>query len=315
MTPSQMQSAIERQPEELRRILGDTASLDLAIRRLEGADRIVLVGTGTSWHAANHGVWFLREAGVPSVAAQTMDAVLYPDQVFVPGDAVVILSHGNSKKYTVALGERLRESDHPPITIGGIDAANIDIPTVERERSAAFTFSHTAAMLRVAQLAARLSGVQGDLESIPEVVESALSAELAVAIPSRGVELIGAGGNQWTAAEGALKIREAAYIAAEGLSVEQFLHGPAAATDARDLLVALRSHGPGLQRVDDVTRGAEVAGLQVLRIGPFDTNEALSVFPLTIGVQRVALDLALRSNVNPDLFRTETHNAWKDVGL
>ena len=59
-----------------------------------------------------------------------------------------------------------------------------------------------------------------------------------IEVPQRLVELIGAGPNAWTAQEGALKIREASYVAAEGLSSEQFFHGPSVALDAQDTLVA-----------------------------------------------------------------------------
>jgi glucosamine--fructose-6-phosphate aminotransferase (isomerizing) len=54
---------------------------------------------------------------------------------------------------------------------------------------------------------------------------------------------IGGGINQWTAAEGALKIRETAYVASEGLAVEQFLHGPRVALGGQDRLVALDGGG------------------------------------------------------------------------
>jgi glucosamine--fructose-6-phosphate aminotransferase (isomerizing) len=313
---SEMQQAIERQPEELERLIEDRDPVAAAAARLEPARRIVLAGTGTSWHAANHGVWLFAEASVETAAIQAIDAVLYFHQLIRDGDAVVILSHGNTKTYTSRLGERLRAHGTPFIVIGGTHAANVDIPTVERERSAAFTFSHTAAMLRVAQLARHFGAPVGDLGSVPGLVEAAIGAEIAIdELPARGVEVIGSGPNQWTAAEGSLKIREASYFAAQGLNVEQFLHGPGAAVDERDLVVGLRALGPGLGRLDAVTAAARVAGARVVTVGPFETAEELSVFPLTVCVQRIALALALQAGVNPDLFRTETHNAWRDVGL
>jgi glucosamine--fructose-6-phosphate aminotransferase (isomerizing) len=54
-----------------------------------------------------------------------------------------------------------------------------------------------------------------------------------IEVPDRLVELIGAGPNGWTAREGALKIREASYVTAEGLSAEQFFHGPASRWTSR----------------------------------------------------------------------------------
>ena len=312
---SEMQQAIERQPAELRRLLADREPLSGAQAKLGAARRIVFVGTGTSWHAANHAVWLFGKASVESAALQAIDAVSYFGQLIRDDDAVVILSHGNSKTYSSALAELLAAGGIPFIVIGGTHAANIDLPTVERERSAAFTVSHTAAMLRLAQLAELFGARPGDLDSIPALVERALAVEIAVEPPARCVEVIGAGPNQWTAAEGSLKIREASYVAAEGLNVEQFLHGPAAACDERDLVVALRAEGPALARLDAVSEAARVAGARVVTFGPFETAEELSVFPLTVCVQRVALALALEAGVNPDLFRTENHNAWRDVGL
>jgi glucosamine--fructose-6-phosphate aminotransferase (isomerizing) len=313
---SEMQDAIERQPAELERLLEDSKSIADAAARLESARRIVFVGTGTSWHAANHGVWLFAGASVETAAIQAIDAVLYFDQLIRNGDAVVILSHGNTKTYTSLLGERLRGLGIPMIVIGGTHAANVDVTTVERERSAAFTFSHTAAMLRLAQFAERFAAPLGDLGSVPGQVEEALRTEIAIGeLPVRGVEVIGSGPNQWTAAEGSLKIREASYVAAEGLNVEQFLHGPGAAVDERDLVVALRAQGPGLSRLDAVAAAARVAGARVLTVGPFEITEELSIFPLTVCVQRIALGLALRAGVDPDLFRTESHNAWREVGL
>jgi hypothetical protein len=82
----------------------------------------------------------------------------------------------------------------------------------------------------MAQVAKTLGADLGDLEAIPEAVERVLAGPgAAVGPPARLIEFTGAGPNQWTAAEGALKVRETCWVATEGLSVEQLLHGPAVA--------------------------------------------------------------------------------------
>ena len=106
--------------------------------------------------------------------------------------------------------------------------------------------------------------------------------------PGRLLELIGAGPNAWTAAEGALKVREASYVATEGLSSEQFLHGPSVALDAQDTLVALDGGGPAAARTEAIAAAMEVTGARVVRIAERDLGEALSIFPLTVWVQRIA---------------------------
>jgi glucosamine--fructose-6-phosphate aminotransferase (isomerizing) len=116
---------------------------------------------------------------------------------------------------------------------------------------------------------------------------------------------MGAGPNAWTAQEGALKVREASYVATEGLSSEQFLHGPSVALDARDTLVALDGGGPGAARTEAIAAAMEVIGARVVRIAERDLGEPLSVFALTVWVQRIALELAEARGVSPDRFRYE----------
>ena len=86
--------------------------------------------------------------------------------------------------------------------------------------------SHLGALARLAQLSVTLGAELGDLGAVPAAVTAALDPpRSAVELPERGLEFVGAGPNQWTAAEGALKVRESAHLFTEGLSVEQFLHG------------------------------------------------------------------------------------------
>jgi glucosamine--fructose-6-phosphate aminotransferase (isomerizing) len=116
------------------------------------------------------------------------------------------------------------------------------------------------------------------------------------------MEFVGAGPNQWTAAEGALKVRETAYVASAGMSVEQFLHGPSVAVAGDDTLVCLDGGGPGRERLSQVARSAESAGVPVRMVAADAPNELLSVFPLTAAVQKIALETAETLGTNPDSF-------------
>ena len=60
---SKMREAMWSQPEQLARLLADAGPAEAAATRLQGRRRAA-VGIGTSWHAAHHGAWMLREAGV-----------------------------------------------------------------------------------------------------------------------------------------------------------------------------------------------------------------------------------------------------------
>jgi glucosamine--fructose-6-phosphate aminotransferase (isomerizing) len=312
-----MRETIWRQPDDLRAILDDPAPVEREAERLAGR-RIVAVGTGTSWHAANHAVWLLREAGVDAIAVQAMDAALYGFGL-QPGDAVLVMSHRNTKRFSTAVLEQLRDGEAGPVVvIGGRGSPGVDIETVEQERSSAFTASHLGALLRLAQLARAFGAVLDGLEDVPAAVEAALEPELGVEPPLRLLELTGAGPNQWTAAEGALKVRETSQVATEGLSVEQFFHGPSVAVDGRDTLVCLDGGGPGAERLRAVADAAEACGARVHRLAETSLGEPLSIFPLTVLMQRIALDLAEALGSDPDAFGYDVpgrREAWTALTL
>ncbi|MFN8188182.1 MAG: hypothetical protein U0R69_14025 [Gaiellales bacterium] len=311
---SAMRETMWRQPEDLRKVLADPDPVERVAARLAGK-RLVVVGTGTSWHAANHACWFLRAAGVDARPVQGMDAALYGTGAG-PDDAVVVLSHRNSKRYTSEVGAAARAAGTTCVVVGGIGSPDVDVETTEQERSAAFTASHLGALLRMAQLATVLGAELGPLDAVPGAVATALDGPGPdVRPPARLLELTGAGPNQWTAAEGALKARETCWVAAEGLSAEQLLHGPAVALDGRDTLVTLDGGGPGAERVQAVAAAARVAGATVHEVVARELGEQLSVFPLTVAVQRIALELAEALGTNPDDFRASEHTAWRGVGL
>jgi glutamine---fructose-6-phosphate transaminase (isomerizing) len=298
---SEMRDTMAHQPAELRRLLDDRAGIDDAAARLHGR-RLLVVGTGTSWHAANTGAWFLRAAGLEAWPVQAADAALHGPRP-AAADGLLLLSHRGTKRYTSDVLRRARADGAAVVAIGASGAAGVDIETVAPERSSAFTASHTAAMLRVAQIAQALGADLGPLEVVPDTVAAALEGGgPGVPPPARLLELIGAGPNQWTAAEGALKVRETCYVAAEGLSVEQYLHGPSVALGADDALVALNGGGPGEERLLDVAASAERCGVRLHTITAAFPNELLSVFPLTVAVQRIALEMAERLGTNPDSF-------------
>ncbi|HEX5900292.1 MAG TPA: SIS domain-containing protein [Solirubrobacteraceae bacterium] len=298
-----MATTIRTQPDELRRLLGDPGSAQAAAQRI--ADRRTwLVGIGTSWHAAHHGAWLLHEAGHDAFALHAADVAPYARR-FDPADAVIVLSHTGHTGYTAQALGAAREAGAAVVYVTAIGAGG-DVETVAPETSYAYTASHTGALMRLAQIAEALGAELGDLAAVPDVVARTLEAPAPIVEPpDRLLELIGAGPNAWTAQEGALKIREASYVATEGLSSEQFLHGPSVALDRQDTLVVLDGGGPGAARTAAIAGAMEVTGARVVRLAERDLGEALSIFPLTVWVQRIALELAQARGVSPDRFRYE----------
>jgi glutamine---fructose-6-phosphate transaminase (isomerizing) len=300
-----MRATMARQPDELRRLLADGAAAQRAAARLAGRPRVLLAGTGTSWHAANHGAWLLRLAGVEAWPIQPLDAAVGGVRPRAD-DGLILLSHTGAKRYSAQLLGEARAAGVPTVAIGGIGAPGVDLETVEQETSSAYTASHLGALLRLAQLAVALGAAElaAGLEAVPDAVAAVLDGPSpGVEPPARLIEYAGAGTNAWTAEEGALKVRETARIASEGLMAEQCLHGPAVALDERDAFVALLGGGPGDARLSEVADVVAAGGARVHRFAaPAQLGEPLSIFPLTAVVQRIGLECAEALGTDPDAF-------------
>ena len=316
---SMMRRTMDRQAEALAAILDDNAPVEAVAQRLRGR-RVLAVGTGTSWHAASQAAALLRAAGLEASAAQSADAAL-DGLIPVEGATLLAFTHTGAKQYTADAITRARAQGADVIQISGIGVDGADLTTVERERSSAYTASHLGALARAAQLALTLGADLAMLGEVPSAVDRTYRQgrehDLLAPPPRRLIEFIGGGINQWTAAEGALKIREAAYVASEGLAVEQFLHGPSVALGQDDRLVCLDGGGHWSTRITQVAQAAESAGTAVTRVAYLELGEMLSIFPLTVAVQRIALEAAESLGVNPDTFGLDLpgHDAWDRIDL
>src|SRR3954452_818261 len=150
---SKMRHAMQSQPDELARLLADGAAAEAAADRLAGRP-LRLIGIGTSWHAAHHGAWFLREAGIEVEALHAADVAPYGRRID-SADGVIVLSHTGGTGYSMTMLERAREAGAETLHISGIGNGG-DIETVAAEQSYAYTASHTGAMLALAQIATHL---------------------------------------------------------------------------------------------------------------------------------------------------------------
>jgi glucosamine--fructose-6-phosphate aminotransferase (isomerizing) len=110
-----------------------------------------------------------------------------------------------------------------------------------------------------------------------------------------------------TAREGALKLREAARLLAEGFDAEYLLHGNAVPLTADDGLIAL-----GTDRfVTQLARAARQAGLTVAELDQ-QGDELMAQLPLTVHLQLLALRRAEAGRHDPDTVIT---GPWADEDL
>jgi glucosamine--fructose-6-phosphate aminotransferase (isomerizing) len=333
--PYHMHDAIYAQPGALRLAArGNAATLAASASRVAAAERVVVTGVGSSWHAALVGEHLLAHAGGlgPRVrAVHAFELARYgppPDTA----TAVIALSHRGATRDVLAALETARRAGAATIGISGKGAplgAEHALFTVEQEKSEAHTVGYTTALALLAGLAAAAGdeGLARGLESVPDLLALLLGQEAWEELAQRhGARrryyVVGGGPNTATAYEAALKLQETSYVPALGLNCEEFLHGPWVALEAEDLLVVLAPRGPSRATCLDAARAARAIGAGVVMLAPEDDREAnglatesialpevdelLSPLLAIAPLQLLAYHVAVRRGANPDTMRADS---------
>jgi glucosamine--fructose-6-phosphate aminotransferase (isomerizing) len=315
-----LESQILSQPDELSRLLTSETVREQVHAAAEGllrARRIWLVGTGTSHHAAMLGAGMLQDAGRSASAVSSMRFVVWAP-IVGPDDAIVVITHTGETAYALAA--------RALATTAGLDVITItkrgapfphSVETAAAETSETYTVSYTTTLLALAMIAMEMGAdsITDDmLALVPGAVRNAIDTSGVDQIPAPEQVLVIAGGGPAavTAHEGALKVREAARLLAEGYDVEYLLHGSAVPLNPRDRLLALTTpDSDGF--VEAVASAASAEGIAVDLLG----EEAplpllLAQIPLTVRLQVLALRLALEHGQDPD---TVIVDNWADERL
>ena len=231
------------------------------VRQLE---RVMLIGCGTSLHAAQVGRHYIeRLAGIPA-EAESASEFRYRDPIISPGTLVVSVGQSGETADTVAAMHLAREKGATLVTICNAEesqAARVaDGALYMRaglEVGVASTKTFVASLTILQLLAAYLGGIRGHLGAddvrrlvddlargpglIGEILAEADSyRDLARRIGHYNNFLfLGRGTNAAIASEGALKLKEISYIHAEGYPAGEMKHGPIALIDPGMCTVAL----------------------------------------------------------------------------
>ena len=298
----------------------------MAVSRLSRCSRIFLVGTGTSYHGALVGQYLLRSAGIESWAIPAFEFANYPPR-FEDDDGLVLLSHRGSKRFSQAALERFKGKDQWLAITG--DGSPLRGPgvlsTVPQERSPVHTASHTGAMIRLAQLAVALGAPPwaSELTRLPDAVRAALQLRPQVIAAldrfpvGHVIHFVGGGPAYATALEGALKLREAAFVSTEGHELESMLHGPLISLESDDAAVLVAQPGATLERTTELAAALGEIGVTAIAVGGAATSlpgavialqtpaldELLAPIVNVVPLQWLALEVSRRRGVDADSFR------------
>ncbi len=330
MTTFAYDDQMRSQPAAVEAVLDATP-----VPRLDPGRRLVLSGIGTSLHACRVASYWAAELSGGRLQVPALEAhELALHGRWEPGDQLVVVSHRGTKRFPNELLARAREAGATTVLITGLGPEDPPgtqvLRTCADERAGTHTVSYLSALAVLARLVSRALGDPSPgfldaLARVPEALRETLAmkipAELAGKLSGRGPVLItGFGIDAVTAEEAALKLKEGAYLWAEGMSEELALHGTPAVLDARSAAIILQPGREDGGRAPQLQALLEELGLLVLTCGPepgadlgFATVDyLLRPFVAIVPLQRLVGELARVRGSNPDTIRAE-ESPWREA--
>ena len=280
-----MRTEIGQQPAALRATLdalmprgGEAAALARDCRQ------VLFIARGTSDNAAVYGSYLLQaHAGMLATLASPSIATEYHARMDLSGVLAVALSQSGATEEIVETLDWARECGARTLAItngGGspltqvADVAFVTAAGAELAVPATKTFTTQLAALAVLAIALGADLDPGLLRSVPDEIERMLAAppDLAPMVSelagASGVVVSGRGHAYAAALELALKLKEACYLHAMGLSWADLLHGPIAVVDAATpAIIVAADSGPALPGSIELARRVVAAGARAYAIG------------------------------------------------
>lgn len=243
-------------------------------KQLLSANRIIIVGCGTSWHAGLIGKQIIESLCRIPVEVEYASEFRYRNPVVTKNDVVIAISQSGETADTLAAVKLARQSG--AFIYGICNAIGSSIPRatdtgsyihVAPEIGVASTKAFTGQVTVLTMLALALAKERGTIDSatylgivrelsvIPSKLEETLKLNGRIASLSRiftyarNFLYLGRGYNYPVALEGALKLKEISYIHAEGYPAAEMKHGPIALIDSDMPVVVVATRNSMYEKV------------------------------------------------------------------
>jgi glucosamine--fructose-6-phosphate aminotransferase (isomerizing) len=244
------------------------AGLDAISDKLLDAQRILIIGCGTSWHAGLVGEYLIEDLARIPVEVEYASEFRYRNPLVGPLDVVISVSQSGETADTLAA---IKMAKARGATVFGI--CNVVGSSIARETHAgAYThagpeigvastkaFTAQVAVLTMIAMwlgqqkgqlsAARSAELAHELELIPAKIHSMLQLDGQIReiaktmVGCSNALFLGRGYNFPVALEGALKLKEISYIHAEGYPAAEMKHGPIALIDEHMPVIVIAPFG------------------------------------------------------------------------
>lgn len=230
------------------------SGLESVLPKLDEAQRIIIVGCGTSWHAGLLAEYIIEELCRINVEVEYASEFRYRNPIITDKDFIIAVSQSGETADTLVALENAKSKGATIFGIVNVVGSSIARlsdagmythagPEIGVASTKAFTAQLVALMLFALKVAKhrgtisneRFDLLMNDLNEVPDKVDWILRTQLdkikQIAdkyTDARDFLYLGRGYNFPIALEGALKLKEISYIHAEGYPAAEMKHGPIA---------------------------------------------------------------------------------------
>jgi len=300
------------------------SGIDNLANRLLNADRFIIVGCGTSWHAGLIGEYLLEDLVRIPVEVEYASEFRYRNPVITEKDIVFAISQSGETADTLAALELAKEKGAS--IYGIVNAVGSSIARITDEGSyihagpeigVASTKAFTGQVTLLTMIALTLANKKGtisnayyrqlitELELIPQKVEQVLKMNSQIEYIAREIKdapnalYLGRGYNFPVALEGALKLKEISYIHAEGYPAAEMKHGPIALIDENMPVIIMATNQSAYEKITSNIQEVKARGGQVIAIVTENDKEIRRLADYTIEIPETAEPLTPLISVIP----------------
>ena len=285
------------------------AGLEMISSNLKVANRIIILGCGTSWHAGLVGEYLIEEFSRVPVEVEYASEFRYRNPVINSNDVVIAISQSGETADTLAAIKLAKESGASVFGICNVVGSSIARETdagafthAGPEIGVASTKAFTAQVTVLAMVALYLGKIKNELtktkfreialeiNKIPEKIESMLELDSVIKTISKNLKgfnnslFLGRGFNFPVALEGALKLKEISYIHAEGYPAAEMKHGPIALIDKNMPIVVIAPLGGMYEKLVSNIQEVKARKGKIISITGFGQSEVKSLSDAVIEI-------------------------------
>ncbi|WXG43454.1 MAG: SIS domain-containing protein [Promethearchaeati archaeon SRVP18_Atabeyarchaeia-1] len=343
-----MLKEIHEQPEAIMRTLQKSAPEArefVELYPLKNFDLIYITGSGTSYHAGLAGQYAMASITKTFMSVIPSSEFRYwvprspgkRSMVFAvsqSGESADVLSAATAARengstvvaITNTPGSSLTRLAHSTVhTYAGEEKAVTATKTYTSELAAMFTIALAYTEKHEALDNASISRLKRTINEVPHYVEEALTLSESPIIrladklaSSKFIFMLGSGPNYATALEGALKLKEAAEVFAEGFATREFIHGPMQLISEGTPIIVFMSRGGTQEESLASIMNFEKLGARLIGVTCSEGDEGFGAHlfecirsraeieeiftPITyiVPIQLLAFHLAVNKGLDPD---------------